>query len=224
MWNAFVSRCIVVAVMSVLVGVVGVQAYFLYRLSSDASRREDPNRAVAEVTSSPWFHIHTSERPRLKPSDSTPQSLFPKGDPFAELDRIQRRIDAMFGHAIGGLPATGDTLWPKAFPGLEQDWMTGPAMAFEDRGDRYEVTMPIDESMHPQAQVQLDGQRLSIEVTMSGQPEASSSRGGSSESKGQIESSRHLTQSIYLPTQVDESTLEVTTDKGVLKVTVAKQR
>lgn len=217
MRNVRASRYIVPAIIAALVCVSGVQAYLLYRLSADAVPQTAASEPASEEASEPWLRIRTSERPPLRPA--------PPADPFAEFEEMQRRMDAMFERAFrgaplpaGGLGGSGFGSWPN-----QADLFTGPAMTFQDLGDHYEVVMPIDEDMDPEVQVRLDGRTLSIEAVMSSRSD-DGAQSGSVRSRGQVERSRRLSQSVHLPQPVDESSLEVTTEDGQLRVTIDKQR
>ncbi len=222
MRNVRASRYIVPAIIAALVCVSGVQAYLLYRFSADAVPQAAAESASAsDEASEPWLRIRTSERPPLRPAPPAD----PSGDPFAEFEEMQRRMDAMFEQAFrgaprpaGGLRGSGFGSWPD-----QRDLFTGPAMTFQDLGDRYEVVMPIDEDMHPEVRVRLDGRNLSIEAVMSSRSD-DGAQSGSVGSRGQVERSRRLSQSVHLPQPVDESSLEVTTEDGQLRVTIDKQR
>lgn len=221
MRNVRASRYIVPAIIAALVCLSGVQAYLLYRLSADAVPRTAASEPASDEVSEPWLRIRTSERPRLLPAPPSD----PFADPFAEFEEMQRRMDAMFERAFrsapssaGGLRGSGFGSWPD-----QRDLFTGPAMTFQDLGDHYEVVMPLDEDMHPEVQVRLDGRNLSIEAIMSSRSD-DGAQSGSVRSHGQVERSRRLSQSVYLPQPVDESSLEVTTEDGQLRVTIDKQR
>ncbi len=222
-----VSRYIVPAIIATLVCVSGVQAYLLYRLSADAvpQAAESESASASDEASEPWLRIQTSERPRLLPAPPADPFADPLADPFAGFEEMQRRMDAMFERAFRGAPSAGGGLRGSGFGSWpdQRDLFTGPAMTFQDLGDHYEVVMPIDEDMHPEVQVRLEGRNLSIEAVMSSRSDGGA-QSGSVGSRGQVERSRRLSQSVYLPQPVDESSLEVTTEDGQLRVTIDKQR
>jgi HSP20 family protein len=216
------NRELLTVLVLVLVAVVAVLAYMVFQ----TNRRIEALAAKNETPASAHGDSHKGDDkttvnlvPKMSiPDEDEPSSLFSTPfdpdhwEPFAEMDEMQRRIDAMFNDAFGRFgktPGTNSLLKRPAFT---------PRMDLVDEGDRYVVRLDVPGAENSEIDVSLEGQLLSVEAASKLE----------SENKDEDHALRRerrtgrFRRQVTLPEPVDADSLETQYDDGVLTVTIEK--
>lgn len=127
------------------------------------------------------------------------------GNPFAEMDRLARRMDRLTGSMLGGR-------------GLQ--WRPSrvfPAVNITEDKDRYTIRAELPGMKAEDVDVQVTGRNVSISGERRIQPEAENARYHRREREG-----GRFSRVVGLPGDIDAEGVEATMANGVLTVTVGK--
>ena len=134
-------------------------------------------------------------------------------DPYQEMQRMQERMDAMFGEAFGRFSRSsqfGDLLDGGSFT---------PHIDIQDQGDSLLVTIDLPGAEEPDLEITCTEQELKISGSLDHWQEDYNDASYLRRERR----SGHFSRTIALPVPVHPEQMETQFDKGVVKVTLPKE-
>lgn len=175
-----------------IIGTVGAESYYTYRLSEKLDSLESPR--IAESAPQPYSSGIDFDNPW-----SWMQ---------ADMNRMQAQMDHMFESAFNGAPMMNQGIWDN-----------DNQVSLSEEGDDYIVKAKIPGADKSDINVKLDDRLLSLSASVQGNRNDSS--GGSTGFHREIYSSS-FQQAMTLPGPVDDSRMKSDYKDGVLTVTIPK--
>jgi HSP20 family protein len=169
---------------------------------------------------------------RAQAPDTTPQPTFPDSltvmpspgqilpfgdgewDPFEHMQRMQEQMNRMFGtlwDSSGAWPTPTDMLGNAGF---------APDMDLQDEGDRFVVSIELDESEAASLEIDAQEESLTIHGTREEQVEERDADGNVTSSS---QSSSRFSRSVALPEPVVPDRMESHYEDGVLRIELPKK-
>lgn len=194
---------------SVLVIILGVQAYMLLRL----------NGRVEQLTQ----HNQLTEAPRtdltVKPKSPAPDKTLPDDEyfsggtwnPYEEMQRMQDEMDKMFGESFSRFHL-------KAPLGSLNK---SPDVDLQDKSDEYLVTVNAPGADESSINVSLDGQLLHIAIKTAQGKDDNAGQNGNYRYRERFVG--ELQRILTLPGPVDSSKMKTSYLNGVLTITIPKK-
>lgn len=196
---------------------LGVQSWFLIQLQQQvddlSSTRAVAHRGVTDPSSDPWSDAWTDPLadPWLLGADDW--------NPFAEMQRMQERMNRMFGDAFGRFGAS-----PR-FGGLVDDdgldLAFTPSVDLVEEDERFVARVDLPGAEESDIRVTLDGDRLRIEASRVVANEARDDGDGGVTVRRERHVGRFV-RTLTLPGAVDAARMETKYEDGVLTVLLPK--
>ena len=212
------------AILAILIVLVGVQGFFLYRLSSDDTLTNAVNKKI-EVVAQGDSSAPASQRDPANPLsplgfDPFQSDPFFQGrswDPFQEMQRMRERMDQLFGDALNRFDSSD------RFSDLfDTDFPTRPRIDVHETDKAYEITVDMPGAEASTIETALQDQTLRISASVDQQSEESSE----GESAGSILRRERwvsrFERFIPLPTPVDKAGMNTEFKDGVLHIRIPK--
>jgi HSP20 family protein len=180
-----------------------------------------PSVTEAATTNAGGWHLINPPTPaspggtaQLQPDPITPFSPG-QWDPFQEMRQMQERMDAMFNSAFGRMGAS-----PRFSP-LMGGFTASPTMDMTENDSEYQVRVDLPGADESKISVSQEGQQLTVRAERNGEASSGKTPGT------MLRTERHMgryERSMILPKPVVEGSMKSHYDKGVLTITVQKQK
>lgn len=195
-------------IVAVLLVILGVQAYTLYRLNDRVDRLTAQNQTMQ---ASPGARPNPTEP--LTPLPLPNEDFFNSQpwNPYAEMQRMQEEMEKMFGESfsrfhlntpLGSLSKT-------------------PDVDLQDKADHYRVTVNAPGADESSIAVKLDGQLLNITIKTEQGKQQEEDKSGSYRYRERFVGEFHRV--LTLPGAVDAEGMKTEYRNGVLTITVPKK-
>jgi HSP20 family protein len=210
-------------VVAILVILVGVQGFFLYRLHRDSVLEETPQAEGQAATASTSSGVHRPgtlfAAPGTSPLVIDPFLADPDWDPFREIQKMREQMDQFFGDAFNHFEQSRpSSSW------FDFEWPSRPRVDIRETEDAYNVTVELPGAEASTIQTNLAGQTLQITAALNKQSEESSD----DESMGKILRRERwvsrFERNIQLEHPVDADKMTTHFENGILKVHLPKSK
>ena len=225
---------ILLTLVSALVIVVGLQAWYmagmkqqLDELREQAAAQAEPDvRAEKPAVTAPSTRppLQATQPPVTNLPEAQPRSPFDNDwfnrpfdagtwDPYQEIQRMQQEMDQMFNEAFGRFNRS------PGFQHLYRDRSYKPDIDLKDEGDKYIAMIDLPGTQEGDLTVTLENQVLTVSGKQNYEEQNTDSFGNTIFRERRSGTFRR---SITLPQPVRESGMKTELDNGVLKITIPK--
>lgn len=180
----------------VLILAVGIQGYFLYRLSERLDASTSPETVQTDPFGNDWFD---------------PDPDFPMG-PWEEIQRMQERMNRLFNDTF----AQRNSKQP--FDELFRDRTISPSLDLRDTGDRYILKLDLPGAEESQIDVTIENER-----TLIVEAETRDSRESAGRLLHRERYMGRFRRRLTLPEAVDPAGMESDYKDGVLTLNIKKK-
>ncbi|AEG00963.1 Hsp20/alpha crystallin family protein [Methylomonas methanica] len=196
-----------VAIAVVLVVILGVQAYTLYRLNDRVDRLTAQNQSTE---TSPGVRPNVS-KPAPPPLPNEDFFNSQPWNPYEEMQRMQEEMEKMFGESFSRFHLNTPLGTLSRTPDVD----------LQDKADHYLVTVNAPGADESSIAVKLDGQLLNITIKTEQGKQQDDDKNGSYRYRERFVGEFHRV--LTLPGPVDAERMKTEYRNGVLSITVPKK-
>jgi len=205
---------------TVLLVVVGVEGYYLYKVNHKLNSKEAYYKPVVQnsakyIKSQGVKQAQTQVHNKLQNSDPFKQFALSNNlalNPFKEFQKMQEQMNKVFGSFNARFQNDPD------FDKFFKDFTVSPSLDMKDMGDKYVINVNIPGSKKNNIKVSVKNHTLKVEAKTSNNIDKKSSHF--------IQQERYIgnfEREITLPSDADENSLKTKYINGVLVITLKKK-